>query len=427
MQQLASKNAPTPNLIIPHFIFGGISIFLVFFILTFFPDILTQHYFNQKLLATTHLLVLGFVSTIIFGALYQLIPVILETKLFNEKLGFLSFILFEIGNVLLVISFWNYWLNTIFHIAATLTILGVLIFVINIYFTCKNSSKTPIEKKFITTSSIWLFFTVVVGFILGLNLNNSFLPTPHLELLKLHSQSGFVGWFLLLIIGVGSKLIPMFMVSHNLNTKKLNYSYYLINIGLVTTIVSLGLQFSYLLIITVLIIAAGVVSFLSFIYEAYTKRIKKKLDIGMKQSFMAFIIMLVPLILINILTFFNVKGITNNPSTLVYGSAVIIGFTGSLIFGQTYKTLPFIIWLKVYKKLIGKQKIPFPKDLYSEKIALIQFWTYTIGFLLFVVAIYAKETQLITVGSLAMLISSLLYNINVFKIIYHKTKIIENE
>lgn len=422
MQQLASENAPKSTLIVPHFIYGGTILFVVIFLIALFPDSLTQHFFNQKLLAITHLLVLGFITIIIFGALYQLIPVILETKLFSEKLGYLTFSLIALGSVFLSISFWNYWLDQFFHFAATFVVLGVVLFTINVLITSVRSIKKCIERKFIVTASLWLLATVIIGFILGLNLRSSFISTPHLELLKLHAHAGIVGWFMLLIIGVASKLLPMFMVSHNLNSKKLSYSYYLINVGLIFIFFTLFFQLNIATLISGLIIVTGVLFFISFIFEAYKKRIKKHLDVGMKQTAISFIILLLPLLLVNVLSFFKVYDITSLSSVAVYGSSLFLGFISSLILGQTYKTLPFIIWLKVYKKRIGKEKIPFPKDLYSEKIASLQLWCFTGGFMILLLGVLIQQNIIVTSGSVVMSIAVLFYNLNILKIVFHQSK-----
>lgn len=421
MDQLASSNAPTPWLIIPHFIFGGISLLVVTVLITFLPDALTQHYFNPHLLAITHLLVLGWISMIIFGALYQLIPVIMETKLFNEKLAFLSFFLFALGTILLVISFWNFWLAETIYIAASSIILAVLFFVINVSFTANASTKKSIEKRFILTSTIWLLFTVIIGTLLAINLTHTFIPVSHLQLLTIHAHSGFVGWFILLIIGVSSRLLPMFMVSHNLTVSKLAKAYYLINLGLIAAIISLYFSITYGVFVSGAAVVVGLFFYLSFLLEAYKKRIKKGLDIGMKQTAASFIIMVIPIVLIQLIAlssnwFDNV----NTPSVIIYGSTLLFGFVSSLILGQTYKTLPFIIWLKVYKDKIGKQKIPFPKDLYSETIAKIQFACFTLGIMILILGIMLQHNFVISIGGIVMFIAVLLYNINVLKIIFHQ-------
>ena len=93
--------------------------------------------------------------------------------------------------------------------------------------------------------------------------------------------------------------------------------------------------------------------------------------------------------------------------------------------GQTYKTLPFIIWLHVYRNRIGKSDIPFPKNLYSELISKTQLVFFALGFLVFFAGILMLNEFIITLGGVLMFISSVLYSFNTIKIIKHKAKLYE--
>ena len=423
MNEIASQNAPSPKVVIPHYAFGGLIWLAVTLLIVFNPDAFTQHFFNPKLLAITHLLVLGWITMIIFGALYQLLPVIMEVKLHSEPFAIASFIMLGMGTILLAFAFWQFSFGTIMFVAATFVVLAVGFFVANVLFTARSSTKKVIEKTFIVTSVIWLFFTVLAGLTLAINQVHPFLETSQIELLKLHAHAGIVGWFIQLIIGVSSKLLPMFMVSHQVNTKKLNVAYYAINIGLIAGLLSLFLQIKFGIVMSAIIIVSGIFSYLSFIYEAYTKRVKKQLDIGMKQTAFSFLILVIPFFLIFSLLF-NLEFLNNLtlPLSVAYGSAIIIGFITSLVMGQTYKTLPFIVWLKVYRGRIGKVVLPLPKDLYSEKIAIAQLWLFAIGFVLLLIGISASATHILFLGGTILLLSAALYNFNLFKIIFHKPK-----
>lgn len=419
--QLASQNAPSPDIVIPHFVLGGLTWLCATLLITFSPEAFTQHYFNPKLLSITHLLVLGWITMVIFGALYQLIPVIMEVKLFSQKLAISSLAFLATGTILLSTAFWQFKLGLLTHIAATFIIIAVILFGINVFSTAHQSHKESIERDFILTSIIWLFFTVAAGFTLALNLTDPFLSPPHIELLKLHAHAGIAGWFLQLILGVSSRLLPMFMVSHHLTMQKLKLAYYLINAGLITGIISLYLQERTITIVSVLILISGIISFLSFLTEAYKKRIKKILDIGMKQSLMSFLILLVPLILVIVLFFdFLLPDEITVPLSIAYGSALLLGFITSLIMGQTYKTLPFIVWLKVYRQKVGKGKIPLPKDLYSEKALNVQLWLFASGFIVLFGGILTGKDIAISIAGAILFCSVLLYNFNIFKIIFHK-------
>lgn len=51
------------------------------------PEILARYHYSPGAIALTHLFVLGWLGFIVMGAMYQLVPVALETKLFSERLA----------------------------------------------------------------------------------------------------------------------------------------------------------------------------------------------------------------------------------------------------------------------------------------------------------------------------------------------------
>lgn len=418
MQGLSTQRAPSATVVLPHFIFGAISFLVVAVLLLFSAEAFTGHYFHPKLLAITHIAALGWGSMIIFGALYQLLPVILETPLYSELIARITFVVFAAGIVLIAFSFWNFYVGIHIQIASCLLLFALILFSTNVIYTCRSASNSSEESEFIITSAIWLLATGIIGTLMAFNFHYPFLPKTHLIFLKIHAHLGIVGWFILLIMGIAAKLIPMFLLSQNLNRKKLGYAYYLVNVGLIAFGADMFFfEGSMLLPLFSLIISIGILFFISFIYECFRKRLRKELDIGLKHSFVAFLLLLLPLFLAIVISIFSK---VDDKLYILYGSSVFIGFITALILGQTYKTLPFIVWLHKYKSLIGKEKIPLPKDLFSEKIARGQFITYLISITTLILGIYAGYVNLIRFGAFILLITALLYNFNVIKIIIVK-------
>ncbi len=421
MQAVASQNAPSPSVVLPHFVAGGLSWLAAVALVVVLPEALAQHYFNPKLLAITHLLALGWGSMIIFGALYQFIPVILEVKLFSERLARVSFWLLAAGAVLLAVAFWNFRLDALLTLAGSLVVLAILLFGFNIFKTASGSPKDSIERDFILTSILWLAFTVVLGLVLALNLTQGFLPLSHLEWLKIHAHAGLAGWFLQLVIGVGSKLLSMFLVAHGMNRRKLTAAWYLINAGLGAGLAGVFLQKHWVTAAGVAAVAAGVGSFMAYLAEAFQKRGKKDLDTGMRHSALAFGLLTVTAVLLAVLFLkWNDPESVTLPLSVAYGTAWLGGFVTSLILGQTYKTLPFIVWLKIYRKRVGKGKTPLPRDLYIEKWAVAQLWVYAAGFFILLAGVALAQTAVIRAGSLLLLVPAVLYNLNLWKIVFHK-------
>lgn len=419
MASPATNMAPSSRLVIPHFGIASVVWLLVLFLLLFNSEILHQHFFSFKLLAITHLFVLGFVTVVIFGALYQLIPVIFKTKLFSEKLAIYSLFSLLGGTMLVIIGFWFEILQTVLWVGGVLISISSLIFVLNTLLTIKNVIITKIEEKLILIAILWFFITCILGFLLAINLAFPFISVSHLELLKIHAHFGVVGWFLQLVFGVASVLIPMFLVSHNLNKKPLEFCFYLINSALFLGLFSSIFHFHIGTKIAFSIGALSLAFFLYFVYTVYKVRVKKKLDLGLKKTYLAFILLLLPLVFALVISNFDPNKFDFSISYLI---SILIGFISTIILGQTFKTLPFIIWLKEYKSVVGKEKTPLPKDLYSEKMLNLQLIFHLFGVLVLIPSLLFKINHLTLFAISLLIIAALIYNFNVFTIILHKRK-----
>ncbi|MFD1293537.1 hypothetical protein ACFQ5N_06795 [Lutibacter holmesii] len=429
MNGLKTTNAPSSSVVIPHFIYGGISLIILAVLLVLADTYLLKAYFNTKLLAITHIAVLGWASMIIFGALYQLVPVVFETALFSEKLAKSTFWFSSFSVLFLSYSFWVGSYVTLLPYASVFMFVSLLMFVVNIGLTYKKATLKNIKSTFVITAVFWLFITELIGTIIALNFKFNFLTQIHLHYLKIHATVGLIGWFMLLIIGVGATLIPMFLISHELKEQKLKYTFIFINGGLLMALINWFLfQKNEVDILISLLMIGGIFFFVSFIYDSYKKRLRKKLDVGMQYSMLAIAAIFIPFILIGFMVFNTTIEVEflYRISTF-YGFSIIFGLITTLILGQTYKTLPFIVWLHKYQKLVGKMKTPLPRELYSEKIATVQFILYFVFIGAFVIGFLFNQILFIKIGSYALLIVALLYNVNIFKIITHKVKSVENE
>ena len=426
MNGLQTANAPSSRIVVPHFIVGGISFLAVAILLLIANTELLTAYYDNKLIAITHIAVLGWASMVAFGALYQLIPVVYGTSLYSEKLAVVTFGLFTISIVLLPYSFWIGSYSNLLFYTSLLMFFSLLLFIINLHLTYRKTKKPNIQSKFINTGIYWLAASEFLGTIIALNFKFNFLSEVHLHYLKIHAHLGLIGWFLLLIIGASSILIPMFMISHNLNVKKLNYAYYLINVAL------LAMSIDWLLISTSIgvyiywvLFLIGIGFFLSYVYEAYKNRLRKKLDVGLKYTIIAIALLLLPLVFAAFLIIKEGSALIVLRISSLYGFSIIFGVISTLILGQTYKTLPFIVWLSKYQPYIGKFKTPLPRELYSEKLAHYQFYNYLISISLIAVSIIYKLPIVLMAGSILLILVALLNLINLMRIVLHKTNITE--
>ncbi|GHA57134.1 cbb3-type cytochrome c oxidase subunit I [Pontibacter akesuensis] len=421
MSTASTSNSPGKWVVLPHYAFAALSFVAMSVLLLFSTDAFGGHYFNPKLLTITHLTVLGWATMLIFGALYQLLPVVLESKLYSEKLAVWTFVLLGVGTMLLACAFWHFWVGLLLQVAAVLLFFSFLLVTINIIQTARKAAKWAVEADFIVTSAVWLLVTGFVGLLMAFNFTYAFLPRDHVHYLQLHAHMGMAGWFLLLIIGVGSKLIPMFLLSHVASIKKLNWSYNFINAGLVLFIFDHLLFRTALLPLYAALVVGGVLLFLWFLHDAKQLRQRQDVDLGMKQTFVALALLLLPLLLV-----FVVSSNLALPQELlsaiylVYGLSVFLGFISALILGQTFKTLPFIVWMHAYEDYVGRFKTPLPKDMYSNMLLRWQNILYLAGFVLLVAGVLLQMQPVILAGAICFTATSLLYTVNVFRMLLHK-------
>lgn len=422
MQQVASQYAPSPEVVVPFFGAGSLFYLAGCLMIGLYPDLFVGHYFSPGLLAITHLLVLGWVTMIIMGALSQLIPVILERPLHSEVWMRPVFLCLLLGTLLLAGSFWHFYLGTAMWLASVLLLVAAVLFAVNVFLTARRAEAGGIARDFILSAVVWLLFTVLIGVTLALNLRFAFLPVDHLELLKLHAHAGLVGWVMQLIIGVGSRLLPMFFLVHDPPLRSLQPAWYLLNPGLLLAIIGLWTAQPALVLSGALSLLAGIGIFLRFAVLCYRRRLKKRLDPGMRQTALAFALLVIPpALLIPLLTGGRLPASEEN-AIVGYGSAIIIGFFSALILGQSYKTLPFIVWLAKYRARIGRSRRVFPGDLYSTPLAHAQMWSFAAGFALLLAGIFLVKSSIVRIGGLGLSLSAICYVVNIFTIIFHKVK-----
>jgi hypothetical protein len=406
--------------VLPFYLYAALSLLAATVLLFFSAEAFTQHYFHPHILAITHIMALGWGTMIIIGASHQLVPVLIERSLYSTRLACASFILAAIGIPLLAYGFYVFNMGWPAKWGGHFVLLAVLCYVVNLYKSISKSKTKNVHAIFVWTASLWLFLTVVVGLALVYNFNFSFLPKESLAYLPLHAHTGIIGWFLLLVIGVGGRLIPMFLISKYKNERLLWSVYSLINGGL---LFFLGLFIfspaGYLYIIPVIAVLTALVLFGFYCYMSFKFRIRKHVDEQMKTSLLSVLMMLIPLIFLISIMGWLFAGRMNEKMGVIYGFIVFFGWITAIIFGMTFKTLPFIVWHKMYHDKAGLGKTPNPRELFNNNLFVMMILIYLAGFGLFIAGASLGNASIITVGAGILIGAAVLYNWNVIKVLSH--------
>ncbi|MDZ4668381.1 MAG: cytochrome C oxidase subunit I [bacterium] len=360
----------TYKVVVPFYIYAALSFLAAILLLVTNTSDFTGHYFQPHILAITHAIALGWGTMIILGASHQLVPVLIEAKLYSNTLAYLSFLSLAIGIPLLVYGFYIFNMGWPAQIGGSLVVVSILSFLLNLVISLSKSKNENIHAIFVITATIWLLLTTLLGLAQVYNFTNLILPLDSLHYLSLHAHAGIIGWFLLLIMGVGSRLIPMFLISKYSNDKLLWWVFILINMALVIfTVLFIYPIFLALLFLPIIAIFLAITLFIFYCYSAYKHRIRKQVDEQIKLSLLSIFMLIIPMLLLTtVITFLVITEVEKISLILTYGFLIFFGWITAIILGMTFKTLPFIIWNKVYHHRSGQGKTPNPKDLFNNTI-----------------------------------------------------------
>ena len=409
------------KVVLPFYLYAGLSLLAATIILVFSTPAFLQHYFHPRTLAITHLMALGWGTMMILGASHQLVPVLIEGKLYSNALAYLSFVFAGVGIPLLIFGFYTFDFGWPAQYGAILINAAILFYLVNIVVSMVKSKHENVHAVFVFTGTLWLMITILVGLFLVYNFTFNILSKDSLSYLPLHAHLGIIGWFLLLVIGVGSRLIPLFLISKYNNNKLLWWIYYLINSALISFIIFfLYIKITWLYLLPLIAIAVSMILFANYCYHAYKERLRKKVDYQVKISLLSVSMMALPLIFLLIVILLLLFSVDNYRLVLTYGFCIFFGWITAIIFGMTFKTLPFIVWNKVYHDKAGLGKTPNPKELFSDKIFKAMGISYLAGFVLFAAGVLISNELIIKIATILLLIAAILYNGNVWKAATHK-------
>ena len=234
MFSISTDFAPPFKLIVPYFMIGTI-IYLFSTILTLGFNINEMSYLDSSVLAWVHLFLLGFAMMIIFGAMAQLIPVVLEVGHWAVELFYIIWPLLVIGVVLMVFGF--YLSPALLPYGGTIVLVAISIFTLNVFVTLKKVTTFSLVVKTVIISNIFL----LIGLVFGIAMALTFAGTLNVDVMALLSAHVYLivgGYIGVTIMGLSLVLLPMFGLSHNFSQKPITYAVYLLSASIVIVTVS---------------------------------------------------------------------------------------------------------------------------------------------------------------------------------------------
>ncbi|MBV5278354.1 MAG: hypothetical protein J0647_04880 [Campylobacteraceae bacterium] len=401
---LATEMAPPFALVAHFFIAGVVFLFLSSISLLFLSGEISSYFVSPLFAAFAHLYLLGFVMMIIFGAMYQLLPVVLEAPIFSKDFAYVQFYMYIVGFLMMISGFLFSSLHLLIPYGATITYLSMVIFCVNIFLTFLRLEQINFVGKFLLVATIFLFTSVTIGLIMGFVMGHGSFEIDLMAWVKAHMIGTLGGFVMMVVMGVAMVLIPMFSLAHGFSDKWIKVAFYVQSTGVSLSIFSFLGGFSTLIsTFSLFLIALSLFAFAIQIAVMLKSRARKQNDYWVKNIVFAVSSLLISIGLILIGFIYDLQNFA-----LAGGFLFFFGFLLCFIVGHIYKILPFLIWYDKFAPLVGKQKVPLLHQMIKTKVADFQTLSLFMAIIIQVLGILFSIQNLFFTGALIMLLSNVL-------------------
>lgn len=368
------------------------------------PELAAGGYASPRVAGITHLFTLGWLTTTIFGALHQLLPVALGAPVPWMRVGRASLWSFVPGVALFAAGVARSS-TTLHHAGLALLATGIVLAVANAHAALARSRKRDVTWAAVAVALCALASTLVLGVVLLHNIHSGFIAEARLRVLAIHVHVALVGWALVMMVGMSHRLLPMFLLAHGVDGRWSARAVALLAAGTVLLATGLAAKLDVLAWAGVASLEGGVAAFLWQSRLFFRHRVRRRIGPGMRFAatglcFLAVAALLGPFVL--------AFGAGSPRLATAYVLVALLGGIVLYVVGHFYKIVPFIAWIVRYRDRMGKESVPAVADLYSSRLANIQWGLMTAGMVPMTAGTLAGHGHCVRAGAVLYLAGVLL-------------------
>ncbi|MBI3992302.1 MAG: hypothetical protein HY342_03440 [Candidatus Lambdaproteobacteria bacterium] len=361
---------------------------------------LLQTTWSPHTVALTHLLTLGFISMVMCGALYQIVPVLVGSAVPRLRLAAVVHGGLCVGVPALaggLLSGWQ-WL-----LPVALAALGIAwaVFLGQLTLALARAPSVTVTVASIAVAASSLLLAVSLGLLFAWELVYGWLPPDRATLTAVHLYLALGGWVGTLITGVGYALIPMFYLStpfpRGIAWLVLACQGLMLLTGPLLAWVAPSRWWHLL---PLGLAALAVTVFTGMVWRMLHARRRRISDATLR--FWQVGMLALPLALAALAV--HVLGQLPRWS-LVFGTLYLLGFAGAAINGMLYKIVPFLVWLHRFSRHAGSAEMPLLKDIIAPRHMQWQWRAYALMLVLATAAAGSGLDVLARLAGLALVVA----------------------
>ena len=341
-------------------------------------------------LVVVHMVSIGWLSTVLCGALFQFVPVLVARPLYAERWTLPVLVLLTLGLTALLAGFLALgghfngppWL---LPVGAGLLIAGFALVVANLGMTLWSARPLPGPARFVAGGLVCICVTAAFGGMFSLVLSGTAVGAQWPDLLvsgvPIHAIAGLGGWLTFTAMGVSYRLLAMFMLAPDGDERLGRLAWpagiTALAVGLVGGVLAFW-RMTRLDLALLLAAAAALLSLVAYgrdVLGLYRTRKRRALELNTRMSLAALASLAAAAILGAALL--AIGSFQSHVGALAF--LVAFGWLTGLVLANLYKIVPFLTWLETYGPVMGRVPTPRVQDLVAERRALKWFVVFFAG------------------------------------------------
>ena len=368
-------------------------------------------------LVLVHLVVLGWLSLLLCGALFQFVPVLVAKPLYSmwlslPALGFLA------GGIMVLVLGFLHLSGTIkvmfpfFPMASGLLVVGFGLVLWDLGLTLWKARPLALPARFIVAGIGCLAAVVSFGVLFTLALGGVTASPASVRLLAyalpLHVVAGLGGWLTLTAMGVSYRLLAMFMLAPEQDRVSSHGAFWLgvAALGVVivggSAAIALNRGPGLMLLIGAVLGLIAVTLYIYDVVRLYQTRRRRIIELNSKMVILAMASLVLAVVLI--VSLLGMEQLTQHIGAVVF--LIAFGWLSGLGLAMLYKIVPFVTWLECYGPVLGKAVTPRVQDLVDEHRARKWFGLYFLGVWGATAALLVDATVVFRIAAALMLVTT---------------------
>lgn len=319
--------------------------------------------------ALTHAGTLGVLAMGMFGALYQMTPVVAGTPVPLPRLAHLVHASMLLG---LAGFLWRLMGGTESSMAFAIACFAIALpaFLLPLGWALLRPATHNHTVQGMRMAVLCLAVVIVMGLLLARGLAGGNFPDQHMLWVQIHLTLALLGWIGGLIMAVSWQVIPMFYLASTISLNTRRWMLGLVSSGLIlpllsvilyegTDIVSRGEMAALCTLPAALVIWLG---HPALVLLGISRRKRKRSDASLLfwKGGLACAMLLIPAALVAVLH--------HDPRwQVLFGWLAVWGWAGMILHGMLGRIVPFLVWFHRYSAKVGFEPVPSMRSLLSQQ------------------------------------------------------------